>query len=61
MPKSTKKKAATDTYEGYCVKCKTKRSFEGEVSEMKNGGNMAKGPCPECGTNVCRMLGKAKA
>jgi hypothetical protein len=56
MPKTEKKKA--DTYEGYCVKCKEKRNFEGKVSD--NGkSRMAKGDCPECGTTVCRILGKS--
>lgn len=50
----------TEMYNGYCVKCKDKRDFEGEVSTTKAGGNIAKGPCPVCGTTVCRMLGKPK-
>ena len=49
------------TYEGYCVKCKEKRSFEGAVSVSKTGMEMAKGKCPVCGTTVNRILGKAKA
>lgn len=51
----------TQQYNGYCVKCKEKRDFEGEVNVSKSGMNMAKGPCPVCGTVVCRILGKAKA
>lgn len=47
-------------YNGYCVKCKTKRDFEGEVVEMKTGMLTAKGDCPVCGTKVNRFLGKAK-
>ncbi len=44
-----------DTYEGYCVKCKDKQTFEAaEVAVTKNGTPMAKGPCPECGTTICR-------
>jgi hypothetical protein len=46
---------------GYCVKCKDKREITGEISATKNGGRIAKGPCPECGTTVCRILGKPKA
>ena len=44
---------ANDTYSGkfYCVKCKEKRDFEGEVAET-NGRRMAKGTCPVCGTNL---------
>lgn len=48
------------TYNGYCVKCKEKRDFEGVVQVSKTGMNMAKGQCPECGTTVCRIMGKAK-
>ena len=48
------------TYNGYCVKCKEKRDFNGEVSISKSGMNMAKGPCPTCGTVVCRILGRPK-
>ncbi|HEX3705141.1 MAG TPA: DUF5679 domain-containing protein [Mycobacteriales bacterium] len=48
-----------DTYEGYCVKCKEKRKFEGEVRVSESGRRMAQGPCPVCGTKVNRILGKA--
>jgi len=48
------------TYNGYCVKCKEKRDFEGTVAVSKTGMNMAKGKCPVCGTTVNRILGKAK-
>jgi NAD-dependent SIR2 family protein deacetylase len=47
------------TYNGYCVKCKEKRDFEGHVEVSKTGMNMAKGKCPVCGTTVNRILGKA--
>jgi Domain of unknown function (DUF5679) len=49
------------TYNGYCVKCKEKRDFEGTVEVSKTGMNMAKGKCPVCGTTVNRILGKAAA
>jgi hypothetical protein len=45
-------------YEGYCVKCKAKREFEGEETTLKNGRRAAKGKCPVCGTTVMRILGK---
>jgi hypothetical protein len=45
-------------YEAYCVKCKTKRNFDGEVVTMKNGRNAARGKCPVCGTTLNRILGK---
>ena len=48
-----------DTYEGYCVKCKEKRQFDGEVSVSESGRRMAKGTCPVCGTKMNRILGKA--
>jgi Domain of unknown function (DUF5679) len=48
-----------DTYNGYCVKCKDKRDFEGEVSVSESGRRMAKGKCPVCGTTMNRILGKA--
>jgi hypothetical protein len=48
-----------ETYNGYCVKCKEKRDFQGEVAVSKTGMKMAKGTCPVCGTTVNRILGKA--
>jgi ribosomal protein L34E len=52
---------ADETYNGefYCVKCKAKRSAEGRVVVSENGRRMAKATCPECGTNLNRILGKA--
>jgi Zn finger protein HypA/HybF involved in hydrogenase expression len=51
---------SSETYKGefYCVKCKAKREATGNVVET-NGRRMAKGKCPECGTNLNRILGKA--
>jgi hypothetical protein len=46
------------TYEGYCVKCREKREFDGEVVELNNGRKAAQGTCPICGTKMNRMLGK---
>jgi hypothetical protein len=48
-----------ETYNGYCVKCKDKRDFEGEVHVSESGRRMAKGKCPVCGTTMNRILGKA--
>jgi hypothetical protein len=46
-------------FEGYCVKCREKRSVtKGVVTETKNGRPMAKGTCPVCGTKVSRFLSK---
>jgi hypothetical protein len=50
--------AVAETYNGYCVKCRAKRDFSGEVTET-NGRRMAKGTCPVCGTKMTRILGKA--
>ena len=47
------------TYEGYCVKCREKREFEGQEVELANGRRAAQGTCPVCGTKVMRILGKA--
>jgi hypothetical protein len=45
-------------YEGYCVKCKEKREFEGEVVTLKNGRPAAKGICTVCGTKIMKFLKK---
>ncbi len=63
MPHRTQpihKTARMATYEAYCVKCREKREFEGEVVEMANGRRAAQGPCPVCGTKMNRILGKDK-
>jgi uncharacterized protein DUF5679 len=54
-----KEDPVAESYEGYCVKCKEKRTFEGEVSVSDSGRRMAKGTCPVCGTKMNRILGKA--
>ena len=48
---------AMATYDGYCVKCREKREFEGSVVELANGSKAAQGACPVCGTKMNRMLG----
>ena len=55
-------KVADETYSGefYCVKCKAKREASGNVVVNDKGTRMAKAKCPECGTNLNRILGKAK-
>ena len=47
-------------YEGYCVKCREKREFEGNEVELANGRRAAQGACPVCGNKMNRMLGKQK-
>jgi hypothetical protein len=56
---TTEEGLMADTYEGYCVKCKEKRQFEGEVKVSDSGRRMAQGTCPVCGTKMNRILGKA--
>jgi Domain of unknown function (DUF5679) len=48
-----------EKYNGYCVKCKEKRDFDGEIKVAASGTRMAQGLCPVCGTKVNRILGKA--
>ena len=44
-------------YEGYCVKCREKRTIkDGRVEKTAKGRPIAKGACPECGTTVTRFL-----
>jgi ssDNA-binding Zn-finger/Zn-ribbon topoisomerase 1 len=50
--------------EAYCVKCKAKREMEDEKEVIMNGKGETKrkalsGTCPECGTKMFRILGKA--
>ena len=49
-------------FEGYCVKCRTKRtSKQGTVVKTSKGQPMAKGACPECGTTVNRFLSEKES
>ena len=46
--------------EGRCLKCKVNREIKDPVDvTMKNGMKAASGTCPECGTKMFRILGKA--
>jgi hypothetical protein len=47
------------THEGYCVKCKTKRHYQGEIRTSESGRRMARGTCPVCGSTINRFLAKA--
>jgi uncharacterized protein DUF5679 len=60
-PTVTKEDRVAEKYTGeaYCVKCKAKRDFEGEVVVNDKGTKMAKGKCHVCGTTLNRILGKA--
>lgn len=45
----------------YCVKCKAKRDMKDEKEVTMKGDRRAmKGVCPVCGTNMFRIMGKAK-
>jgi hypothetical protein len=56
----TKEETIVADYEGYCVKCREKRTFDGKEVELANGRRAAQGNCPECGTKMNRILGKKK-
>lgn len=59
-PRETRRSEMAETYNGYCVKCREKRDFEGEEKELANGSRAAQGACPVCGTKMTRMLPKNK-
>lgn len=43
-----------------CMKCKKQVEIkEGKEVVFKNGMKALKGKCPDCGTTVVRILGKA--
>jgi hypothetical protein len=49
-------------FEGYCVKCREKRTVkDGKEETSEKGRRMAKGTCPVCGTKVTRFLPSKKA
>jgi hypothetical protein len=53
---SRDKRRCTMEFEGYCVKCRTKRTIkQGTVVTTSKGRPMAKGKCPECGSTVTRF------
>jgi hypothetical protein len=44
-------------FEGYCVKCRTKRQVKNaKVEKTAKGRSIAKGKCPVCGTTVTRFI-----
>ena len=48
-------------FEGYCVKCRAKRTIKNGVEAKTAGGRrIAKGTCPKCGTKVNRFLPSEK-
>ena len=49
-------------FEGYCVKCREKRSIsDAEIAQTASGRPMAKGKCPVCNTTVTRFLSAEEA
>ena len=50
----------TTSYNGYCMKCQTKRDFDGDIHEV-NQRRMVKGTCPVCGSKINRILGNKPA
>jgi hypothetical protein len=49
-------------FEGYCVKCRTKRTItQGTVVKTSKGRPMAKGVCPVCNTTVNRFLSEKES
>jgi len=47
--------------EGRCMKCKAQVEIQNaKETTMKNGMKAMKGTCGKCGTNVFRIMGKAK-
>ncbi len=49
--------------EAYCVKCRKKgqKVKDPKIVQTARGGYMAKGQCPDCGTNMCAMMSKDNA
>lgn len=48
-------------FEGYCVKCRAKRTVkDGHEVVTDQGRRMAKGICPVCGTKMTRFLPSKK-
>lgn len=51
----------SETYEAYCVKCKTSRTMkDAKVVTNDKGRRAAKGVCPVCGTKMNRFLPSKK-
>jgi hypothetical protein len=51
------KEAVCMADEGYCMKCREKRQFEGQMVTLKNGRPAAQGTCPVCGTKLTKIMG----
>ena len=54
---ATKKGSPMGANEGYCVKCKAKRTISNaKTVKMANGRPALKGTCPVCGTGMFKIL-----
>lgn len=54
-----------ETYEGFCVKCKQKRTMKDpQIVEIKGKGGSKRravqGTCPVCGTKMFKILKKGE-
>jgi len=59
--KATAKQTPSAPGEGYCVKCKAKRTIaNAKQIKMANGRPALKGTCPVCGTGMFKILAPAK-
>jgi len=47
--------------EAYCMKCRTKREFTGQLVTLKNGRPALQGTCPVCGTKLTKIMGMEAA
>lgn len=46
--------------QGYCVKCKSKKTMKDEKQvTLKNGRKAMKGKCESCGTSMFKIIGTA--
>jgi DNA polymerase II large subunit len=41
----------------YCMKCREKREFTGELVTLANGRPALQGKCPVCGTKLTKIMG----
>jgi Domain of unknown function (DUF5679) len=49
----------TGKFTGFCVFCKEKQLFAGDIVETTSGRRIAKGKCPTCNGSMNRILGRA--
>ena len=49
----------TGKFTGFCVQCKEKQMFDGNIIISDSGRTVAKGTCPHCAGSMSRILGRA--